>query len=95
MTEIRHLQAMLRVKLDKVFDDIEKHAHHWNKQRKCECMPKRKRVSKEDLTICKHLLKDREKKYQKTIDYCYNMIGAIGTATINQIRDNHPIKNKR
>lgn len=59
--------------ITKLLDEIEEHSYQWNLQGKCNCMPKSELVSRENLIICKHLKKDRRKKFGKRCDDQYNI----------------------
>ena len=63
MTSLLHLEAIWRIRQQKLFEDIDEHAIRWNKNKTCSCI----KENHPELIICNHLLQDREKEFVKKI----------------------------
>ena len=79
---LRRLKSLENFKIDKLLEEIEEHAYMWNLERKCKCMLIVKSVTKDNLIICKHLLKDRRKKFQERIDKSFNRAIELGVVAL-------------
>lgn len=81
MNHLTKLEAIWKVKHSELFEEIFQHCKEWNEAKLCSCMDSE--CLDGEFIVCKHLQKDRTKKFGPRIKKQFRAALVISSAELN------------